>query len=714
MLRILFTGIICLSATIITAQQLRDTTLSPVVVRGEQDAAQTRPVGEIEGMAIYAAKKSHSISLRHALLDHSAGNMRQLFSKIPGIHIWENDGSGIQTSIASRGLSPNRSWEFNMRQNSVDIASDPFGYPEAYYTPPLEMVQRIDIVRGAGALQFGPQFGGSINYVMKKGNALKPFSFETQTTGGSFGLFNHYSAIGGTKGRIQYYAGVHHRMADGWRANSRYRITTGYAAVAWKATDKTTITFDVTRQQYLSQQPGGLTDSLFKVSNRQSLRSRNWFAIEWNIASVQVDYRLNDRSSIQLKAFGLHGIRSSVGFTKTVNTADSYTSTGFANRQLDKDEYTNAGMELRWLGRWKLGELSAGVKYFRGHTLRRQKGIADRGSDPIFQLSENEDFQARLSYDITNAAAFAEHIFRFGKKFKVVPGIRMENLINNGSGRIALTNGNLPQMHSYRRFILGGIGASYQITQALEINGNISQAYRPVTFADLTPSAVSETIDPKLRDAHGWNADLFIRGNFGKRLALDAGVYQMRYLDRVGTILLNNANFRTNIGDALSRGVDLALDFKILGADDPRKGFLAIQIVSSWNEAYYTSGHEMAKVKVNGKKLENAPRYIHRAGITAGWKFFDIQIQYSEVSGVFTDAANTVKPNAESTVGWINGYRIIDIASRFHLPKNLTLSGGVNNLGNVAYATRRSTGYPGPGLLPGNGRTIFIALSYGL
>lgn len=59
-----------------------------------------------------------------------------------------------------KGLSPNRSWEFNIRQNGYDIAADPFGYPEAYYNPQLQAVQRIEVVRGQGALQYGPQFGG--------------------------------------------------------------------------------------------------------------------------------------------------------------------------------------------------------------------------------------------------------------------------------------------------------------------------------------------------------------------------------------------------------------------------------------------------------------------------------------------------------------------------------------------------------------------------
>jgi Fe(3+) dicitrate transport protein len=42
--------------------------------------------------------------------------------------------------------------------------------------------------------------------------------------------------------------------------------------------------------------------------------------------------------------------------------------------------------------------------------------------------------------------------------------------------------------------------------------------------------------------------------------------------------------------------------------------------------------------------------------------------------------------------------------------KYYNFKAGVNNLADVNYFTRRAGGYPGPGLMPGNGRTIFFSL----
>ena len=160
----------------------------------------------IQGTDIFAGKKNEVIKIGTSSADLSTNNSRQIFNKVPGLSIWENDGSGIQTGIATRGLSPNRSWEFNVRQNGTDISSEVFGYPEAYYAPPSEALEKIEIVRGAGSLQYGPQFGGMLNYVTKKSLGNKPISVESAQTVGSFGLFNSFNAIGGKIKKFSYYA----------------------------------------------------------------------------------------------------------------------------------------------------------------------------------------------------------------------------------------------------------------------------------------------------------------------------------------------------------------------------------------------------------------------------------------------------------------------------------------------------------------------------
>ncbi|WP_373398957.1 TonB-dependent receptor plug domain-containing protein [Algoriphagus halophilus] len=122
----------------------------------------------VDNMGLYEAKKSEVILPENMTANLSTNNARQVYSKVVGLNIWENDGAGLQLSIGGRGLDPNRSSNFNTRQNGYDISADALGYPESYYTPPLEGIGKIQIVRGAASLQYGTQFGGLVNFQMKR------------------------------------------------------------------------------------------------------------------------------------------------------------------------------------------------------------------------------------------------------------------------------------------------------------------------------------------------------------------------------------------------------------------------------------------------------------------------------------------------------------------------------------------------------------------
>lgn len=143
--------------------------LEEVTVEDEMiDNAGIRRLQAVEGANIYEAKKSEVILLDNITANLSTNNARQIFAKVPGLNIWESDGAGLQLGIGARGLDPNRTSNFNVRQNGYDISADALGYPESYYTPPSEALDRIEVVRGAASLQYGTQFGGLLNFVLKE------------------------------------------------------------------------------------------------------------------------------------------------------------------------------------------------------------------------------------------------------------------------------------------------------------------------------------------------------------------------------------------------------------------------------------------------------------------------------------------------------------------------------------------------------------------
>jgi Fe(3+) dicitrate transport protein len=678
---------------------------------------------DVNESVIYAGKKTEVIQIDKINADLSTNNTRQVFGKVPGMSIWENDGSGIQVGVATRGLSPNRSWEFNVRQNGYDICSEVFGYPESYYSPPMEALSKIEVIRGAASLQYGPQFGGLLNYQIKKGNPNKPISFETQQTVGSYGLFNTYNAIGGTYKKFSYYGFLHHRNADGWRENSEYKIYTGYFSANYQLTKKINIAAEYTKMDYKSQQPGGLTDKQFQENHRQSFRERNWFSTPWNVASFTIKYDISTAVSLNIKTFTTLAERNSVGYTKAITVLDSINpnTLDYNARQVDRDAYKNYGAESRISIKYKLFSkeqvLAGGIRIYKGNTKRNQQGVGTTGDDFDLTLTTPE-FGRKLKFETKNYAVFAENIFYIGNRVKVIPGIRLEYIENSIDGYINTTStGTLSTEKRSREMLLFGLGSEFMVSKTTHVYGNFSQAYRPVTFSELTPSASTEVIDPNLKDASGFNFDFGYRGSVKDYLNFDVGVFYLQYENRIGTISQNNNPFKTNIGTSVSQGVESYIEW------DPIKmlvknstfGSLSLFASLSFIDAKYTKWNNPAiendpTKSIKNKSVENAPSTIHRFGATYTLNRFSATVQLSQVGSVFTDAANTELPNTSGTIGKLSGYQVMDASVSYHFLARYNIKAGVNNIEDEKYATRRAGGYPGPGIMPGNGRTIFVSI----
>lgn len=682
-------------------------------------------LSDVHDAFITAAKKNEIINISQTEADLSINNTRQIFAKVPGVSIWENDGSGIQIGVATRGLSPNRSWEFNVRQNGYDISADVFGYPEAYYNPPMEAVEKIEVIRGAASLAFGPQFGGLLNYELKNGNPNKIAEVESRQTIGSYGLFNSYNAIGGTYKKITYYAYYHHRNADGWRHNSKYKINSGYINLSYQLNSKMKIAAEYTSMNYLLQQSGGLTDSMFYINPRLSFRSRNWFSTPWNVAALSYEYKINENSVITLKNFALIAQRNSVGFLNMANVNDTINAilNNYNNRQIDRDFYNNYGSELRYLQSYQLfnqiNYLAIGARYYQGNTIRKQAGIGTNASDfdlTIDRYTNGFDFARQFDLSTQNIALYIENMFKLSKNLSITPGFRYENILNTISGRINTTAEGKVNDNRNRSIYLVGLGAQYNTSSTTNLYANYSQSFRPILYSELIPSATTEIIDNNLKDISGYNIDFGWRGNLKNYLSFDIGAFYMFYDNRIGTINQNGTPFRTNIGASVSKGIEAFAEIDpIKMLNNNSKHQLSLFASYAYIDAKYVKWNNPALVgnpnkTIVGKSVEYAPSFIARYGLTYHFKSLTLTYQLNQMGAVFTDANNTYLPNATATVGLIKGYTVMDATVAYSVNKHIDFRAGVNNLTDEKYATRRAGGYPGPGLIPGNGRTYFAGI----
>lgn len=684
---------------------------------------------DVKDNVIYTGKKNEVLKLNDINANVANSNAREVFARVPGVTVWEYDGSGIQLNIATRGLNPNRSWEFNTRQNGYDISSDVFGYPEAYYNPPLQAVDKIEIVRGGAALQYGPQFGGLLNYVIKREKGKK-FSFETQNTAGSYNMFSSYNAIGGTSKKFSYYVFNDMKKGDGWRENGNYDARTSYAYLAYKFSEKTTLSAEYTNADYTAKQPGGILDKDLKDNARQSNRDRNWFGAPWNLANITFDTKITNRLSFNAKVFGLIGERNSVGFLGNINSPDPLT-----NRDVARDFYKNLGIETRSVFNYNLFKqeqnLAFGIRVYTAKTNRKQNGKGTTGYD--FDLSvENNKFNRDLEFKTTNYAFFAENAFKITDQLTVTPGIRIESIKNEMEGRFNVVAGNdvnVAPKTNERTVVLGGLGAQYNFGKN-NIYTNLTQAYRPVLFSDLTPPATTDVVDENLQDNTGFNFDFGYRGDIYDYITFDVSYFYMEYNNRIGTIRkFNNDDptqgtyqFRTNLGESVNKGfegfvaVDIfnALKTKNIGRLEVFSSVSFINAKYTKSKTYSASGTApnivITETDLSGKKVEYAPKYVHNFGLTYGFKDFSTTVQTKLMSDVYTNATNDRTPSANANDGLIDKYCVYDWSFKYKFLENYNIRGGVNNLFNTEYATRRASGFPGPGLISNEGRTVYISL----
>lgn len=686
--------------------------MNAVSIRLTKESLGLQRLYALEDMAIYAGKKNEIILLDQVAGNLSANTSRQIFAKVPGMNIQENDGGGIQMSISTRGLNPSRMLEFNVRQNGYDIAADALGYPESYYTPPAFSLEKIEVVRGASSLQYGPQFGGLINFVLKK-NGTKPLQGEIQATYGSFNFIALNASIGGKKGKFNYYGYVGKRKGDGWRQNTGFDITNGYVHADWQAHEKVNIGLEYTGMLYTMQQPGGLTDLQFKQNPRQSFRDRNWFTASWNIVANTIDYDITPKSRLNIRTFLVAANRYSIGNLHAMTEVDTG---GFRN--LQKDDYLNFGSEIRFRHIYHLHRgfnsfFVGGVRIYHGNTHRMQ-GLGSDGSDDNFKFNHpNQLEDSDFKFPSWNVAAFAENVFNINGRFLVTPGFRVEFIQTNSNGYYN-DNGvtRNENKNRGRAFILGGLGLSYKTVRSTELYANFSQNYSAVNFNDIRVNNPNLRVDENIHDVKGFNADLGYRGTLIDYLNFDVSAYYLQYNGRIGTITQYDENFeiyqyRTNISNSRNIGAEAYVEVDLIAAFKQTKkfGHLNIYASASYNNARYVNSQNKS---LEGKHVELAPDYIIRGGISYKIKGFGISFQYAHTAKQFTDANNTISsPNG--ITGIIPAYSIADLSASYEY-KKLKLSAGCNNLLNATYFTRRASGYPGPGILPSDPRNFYISL----
>lgn len=700
-----------------------------------------RRMQDVEGTAIYAGKKNEVVVMDLLTANIPSNNPRQIYAQVAGLNIFETNDAGLQLNIGGRGLDPNRSAHFNTRQNGYDISADALGYPESYYTPPAEALKEIQVIRGAASLQYGPQFGGLVNFRFKDPVSDKKLEWVSRQSIGSFGLFTSFNSLSGTVGKVGYYGYIQGKVGNGFRPNSGFEALNGFAHARIQLAERTSLETEFTYLNYLAQQPGGLTDAQFTRDPVFSNRERNWFEVNWHLISLKLKHQWENQSRLSVNLYGLDASRAALGFRSfRVSQVDDPANP----RDFILGTFRNLGLEARYLRPYSIAGNKAvallGARAYKASNTAVQ-GAGPSGSDPDFQFV-NDQFpeypnQSDFRFPNTNAALFGEHIFTIADHLTITPGFRLEHIDTRSEGSYKRIDfdlaGNPIRDTTFtdnrdfeRQFMLLGLGLAYRPAKGPELYANFSQNYRSVTFSDIRIVNPSFQIDPDISDERGFTADAGARGAISDWLSYEIGGFGLLYDNRLGEVLRAETvvtasgsiretgrviRYRGNIGRALMVGAEGLLDWNI------RKLFFPSSY--QWKASLFTNlaithsaylNSEIAGVQ--GSEVEFVPLVNLKTGLNLGYRNLILSTQFTHISEQFTDATNAeqvVMDNQSGIQGAIPAYSILDCSGSWTW-EWLKVEAGINNVMNERYFTQRATGYPGPGIIPSAPRSWYFAV----
>lgn len=695
--------------------------LSEIQIRARKEKVfELKRLKDVEGTSIFAGKKTEVILVNQSTANLATNNARQIFNQIAGLNIYQNDDAGLQLNIGGRGLDPNRTANFNTRQNGYDISADVLGYPESYYTPASESLEEIQVIRGAASLQYGTQFGGLVNFVTKKPTKNQEIVF--RNTAGSFGLFTNFTSLSDTQGKWSYYTFLNYKRGDGFRPNSNFESKNAFAHIGYQFSKKSKLSLELTALDYVAQQAGGLTDNMFNEDPYQSNRERNWFQVKWFLYNLKWEHKFSEKTNFSFNFFGLDASRDAIGFrTNRVNQEDPGTE-----RDLIKGTFQNFGFETRLLSNYKVFNNKAtfliGTKFYKANNTNMQ-GPGSDGSDADFEMRLDEypnyPRQSNSKFPNLNVSLFGENIFYVNDKLSITPGFRLEyintkrdeiikDIVTDAAGNVINDNLRDEEETNERNFILLGLGTSYKYSRTLEFYGNISQNYRSVTFSDISTANPAFEISPDITDERGFTIDAGFRGNYNNYFSFDANVFGLFYNDRINIYTRADGKAeRDNIGDARILGVESLIDFNMKKIFKMNSSYVFNYFI---NSSFITSEYtDSEKNGVVGNEVEFIPNVNIKTGIRFGYKDFLTSLQYSYLSRQFSDATNATGGSLSGVTGEIPAYSILDFSTSYKY-KFVKLETGINNVLNNSYFTRRATGYPGPGIIPSAPRNYYVGL----
>jgi Fe(3+) dicitrate transport protein len=699
------TRILSVSGALLAAAHGQDAlnTLETAVIKAESESDATDQQGwlpEVLGAAIFSGKKT-------AVLDTDAqakiigNNYRQLLSQTPSLLLSEE--SSPLVSIGYRGLNPHRAQFTQVLQDGIPIHADQFGYPEAYYTPPMDTVDRIEFVHGGAALLYGPQPGGALNYITHVPRKDREYSFRTQHVIGSDNLYSTFSSADGTIGNLGYYLYYNHRESDGFRsANSDYDLDNIALKLIYETETAGKFIFNASSYREEHGEPGGLTTAAFASGDLRATRFFDRFELERDFLSFGYEVEPTPDSFFTTTAwwtdYTRYSARQRGGGFGTVPPPVDVLPQGLVSRtnSIENQQFETLGLDARYRLNWGTDggtphTFAAGIQLYHVDSPRTDERGASPGasSGALRRASDREVFYAPL---------FVENKFTFGN-FSITPSLRLENSHQEVKETFNIESGApLRSKDDSSNVLLAGLGLEYAVHPEAAIYANISEGYRPQIFSEAVPTGPNQLVNGDLEEGKSIEYELGYRSRCFDWLTLDTSVFLLSFEDQIGQVSVGPDTLFQNVGDSTHKGVDFSaiVDISHLTGMPEAYGSLDFYVNATMLDAEFTGGPN------DGRAPQYAPDHILRTGLNYT---FDDRAKVT-LGGTFVD--NHFGNDNNTAQFEVPAYMVWDLTAEVKVHENVRLVAGINNLLDESYFSRVRS----DGIDPANGRNYYVGASF--
>ena len=639
----------------------------------------------------------------------------ELFRKIPGLNVVDEEGAGLRLNIGIRGLDPDRSRNVLVLEDGIPVALNPYGEPELYFTPPIDKMTTVEVLKGSGQILFGPQTtGGVVNLI--SANPPEKESSTLRFRAGTGGFVSTYASYGNTIDKIGFVVSYLNKRADKIGA-TRFNLHDISAKMRIALSEKAKIGIKLGLYDEQSNSTYiGLTQNMYDKGGQDYLRMapNDLLPVRRYHFSATHQYRLNKQLQLQTTAFAYSTTRdwrrqdfsfSSSAANRTGIVWGDPAIPGGAIYMLKTNTHRNRQFEVAGVEsqiKWKTEKhlLQAGSRVL-SEKADEQLLI---GNAPTAVGGNLRDVELRKGQAIS---VYVHDKITLSKKLDVNMGVRYEqfgygrNILRgrfNVNGMTITADTNLLASSSMMA-ILPGLGFNYKLKEHAIIFGGIHKGFAPPRTKD---AITAEGMAMDIQQEESWNTELGVRIALGKSLNAEATLFSMDFKNQIIPISQSSGNANAtglaNGGRTKHRGAEASISFDLGKAMAKNYSLVFASNATIISSRYAADRFITAtgmKTNIKNNKLPYAPSLIFNNSIEfESSKGAGIRLSGNFTGKQFADELNTIAASADGRIGMIDSRYITDFTGFVKLPKkDIVFNLAVKNLTNERYiASRRPQG----------------------